>query len=226
MGTGGAGDGPWCVRVRPVRTRLEPEQVEALVAAAAAGDRRAWEQIVDAYVGLIWAIARGYRLGDGDAHDVTQTTWLRLVEHIDRLSDPARVGAWLATTTRRECLRVLRQSRREVLLAEWDELDDAEPDAEPVDAALLRGEQDASVRLAVTELNPRCQALLEMLVLDPPPSYEEVSAALGLPIGSIGPTRGRCLRRLRQLLDAGGIAGQGESISSGKDLDPRRREVS
>lgn len=209
-----------------MRARLEPDQVVSLVAAAAAGDRHAWEQLVDAYVGLIWAIARGYRLSDGDAHDVTQTAWLRLVEHIDCLSDPARVGAWLATTTRRECLRVLRRSRREVLLAEWDEVDDAEPDADPVDAELLRGEQAVSVRQAVHQLNPRCQALLEMLVLDPPPSYEEVSAALGMPIGSIGPTRGRCLRRLHQLLDAGGIAEPDERISPGEDAAPRRREVS
>ena len=208
-----------------MRSRLEPEQVEALVEAAAAGDGHAWEQLVDAYVGLIWAIARGYRLGDGDAHDVTQTTWLRLVEHIDRLSDPARVGAWLATTTRRECLRVLRKSQREVLLAEWDDLDDAEPDADPIDAELLRGEQDASVRLAVRELNPRCQSLLEMLVLDPPPSYEEVSAALGLPIGSIGPTRGRCLRRLRQLLDLSAPPVPAGPVRSDLHLAPRISRV-
>jgi RNA polymerase sigma factor (sigma-70 family) len=214
------------LRRTPVKSRLEPHEVAALVAAAAAGDRGSWEQLVDAYVGLIWAIARGYRLSDGDAHDVTQTTWLRLVEHIDRLSDPSRVGAWLATTTRRECLRVLRQSRREVLLAAWDDIDDAEPDADPVDAALIRGEQAVSVREAVSTLNPRCQALLEMLVLDPPPSYEEVSAALGMPIGSIGPTRGRCLRRLRLLLDERRIADTDGFISSVEDAARRGREAS
>src|SRR3954454_24758843 len=93
--------------------RITPEQAADLVAAAAAGDRRSWERLVDAYVGLIWAITRSYRLSDGDAQDVSQTTWLRLIENIDRLSDPSRVGAWLATTARRECLRVLRQSRRQ-----------------------------------------------------------------------------------------------------------------
>lgn len=186
--------------------RITPERAAELVHAAAQGDRRAWEELVDAYVGLIWAITRGYRLHDGDAHDVTQTTWLRLVENIDRLSDPARVGAWLATTARRECLRVLRQSKRQVLLGEWEELDSFEADGEEVDAALLRAEQDEVVHAALEQLNPRCQALMRLLMLDPPPSYEEVSAALGIPIGSIGPTRGRCLRKLREFVEVGGIA--------------------
>lgn len=195
------------------RTRLTPEQAASLVEAAAAGDRRAWESLVDAYVGLIWAIARSYRLSDGDAHDVSQTVWLRLIEHVDRLNDPARVGAWLATTTRRECLRVLRQSRRQVLLAEWDDLDTIVLDDKPVDAAMLQDEQDEGVRAALLQLKPRCQALLALLMLDPPPSYEEVSAALGMPIGSIGPTRGRCLNCLRQLMDEGRIAQEGTTIS-------------
>lgn len=185
--------------------RLTPERSAELVLSAAGGDRRAWEELVDAYVGLIWAITRSYRLADGDAHDVTQTTWLRLVEHIDRLSDPSRVGAWLATTTRRECLRVLRQSRRQVLLWEWDDLDAIEVDGAPVDLALLRDEEDLIVRSAVEQLPRRCQALLGLLMLDPPPSYEEVSASLGMPIGSIGPTRGRCLRKLRDLVREAGI---------------------
>lgn len=185
--------------------RVSPERAAELVDAAAGGHGWAWEELVDAYVGLIWAITRSYRLAEGDAHDVAQTTWLRLVEHIDRLSDPSRVGAWLATTTRRECLRVLRQAKRQVLLPEWDDLDAVELDADAVDLALLREEEDLTVRRAVDQLPPRCQALLGLLMLDPPPSYEEVSASLGMPIGSIGPTRGRCLRKLRQLVDDAGI---------------------
>ena len=186
--------------------RITPERAAELVVAAAAGDRGAWEELVDAYVGLIWAITRGYRLNDGDAHDVTQTTWLRLVENVDRLSDPARVGAWLATTARRDCLRVLRQGKRQVLLGEWEELDSFEADGVEVDTALLRAEEDEVVQAALEQLNPRCQALMRLLMLDPAPSYEEVSAALGIPIGSIGPTRGRCLRKLRDFVEAGGIA--------------------
>ena len=192
--------------------RITPEEAAELVVAAAAGDRRAWERLVDAYVGLIWAITRSYRLSDGDAHDVTQTTWLRLVEHIDRLSDPARVGAWLATTARRECLRVLRQSKRQVLLGDWEEFDSLELEGDDVDAGMLRAEQGEAVRAALETLSPRCQALMRLLMLDPPPSYEEVSAALGIPIGSIGPTRGRCLRKMRAIVDGPGIAATGNRI--------------
>lgn len=194
--------------------RLEPEEAAALVTAASAGDSRAWERLVDGYVGLIWAIAHSYRLSDGDAHDVTQTTWLRLVENIDRISDPARVGAWLATTARRECLRVLRQSRRTVLLRDWEELDTADADSEELDAGLLRLEQSDAVREALDELAPACQRLLRLLMLDPPPSYEEVSAALGMPVGSIGPTRGRCLRKLQAMMADRGITEPVSRISS------------
>src|SRR3954463_10271046 len=99
-------------------TRLSPEESAELVRAAAGGDARAWERLVDAYVGLIWAIARNHRLGMSDAADVSQTTWWRLIEQIDRRHDPSRVGAWLATTARRECLRVLGRANRNVLLAD------------------------------------------------------------------------------------------------------------
>ena len=193
--------------------RVTPEEAAELVHAAAAGDRRSWERLVDAYVGLIWAITRSYRLSDSHAQDVTQTTWLRLVENIDRLSDPARVGAWLATTARRECLRVLRQSRRQVLLGAPEEFEAIESDDEGVDFDMLRAEQGEVVREALEQLPPRCQALLNLLMLDPPPSYDEVSAALGIPIGSIGPTRGRCLRKLRDLIGERGIAAGVRGIS-------------
>lgn len=185
--------------------RVTPEEAGRLVEAASRGDAGAWQELVDAYVGLVWAIIRTYRLEPMDAHDVAQTTWLRLVENIDRLVDPRRVGAWLATTARRECLQVLRQSRRTVLLHAWDEVDAAHPEAQDVDADLLRSEQDESVRQSLEQLPPSCQALLRLLMLDPTPSYEEVAAALGMPLGSIGPTRGRCLAKLKALVQAGGI---------------------
>ena len=185
--------------------RLTPDEAAELVKAAGSGDRRAWETLVEGYVGLIWAITRNHRLSSGDAQDVAQTTWLRLLENLDRLSDPARVGAWLATTARRECLRVLRQSKRQVLIT-WDEaVDQREDNSLPVDDGLLRAEEADEVRRGLDSLSPRCQALLSLLMLDPTPNYEEISAALGMPMGSIGPTRARCLRHLRQVLEAGGI---------------------
>ena len=92
--------------------RLTPEETAELVARAATGDQSAWEELVDAYAGVIWSVARGFRLRESDAHDVVQTTWLRLLEHLNRLNDPSRVGAWLATTARRECLRIVSLSAR------------------------------------------------------------------------------------------------------------------
>jgi RNA polymerase sigma factor (sigma-70 family) len=181
------------------------------MALAASGDRRAWESLVDAYSGMIWTIARNHRLGHGDAADVSQTTWLRLLEHIDRLNDPGHVGAWLATTARRESLRVQARSKRTVLVADHDELEPArrgDAAVEGVDAALLLDERREEVRAALARLPERCQLLMRLLMTEPPLSYEEVSAALGMPIGSIGPTRARCLARVRALLnESAGIDG-------------------
>ena len=182
---------------------ITPEAAAELVARVRAGDVRAWNELVDAYVGLVWAIARNHRLGHGDAADVSQTTWLRLVENIDRIDDPRRVGAWLATTARRECLRVLRLSGRQVLVEDESALDRLDPDEVAVDALMLREEEAAAVRLAFDRLPERCQQLLRLLMVDSPPSYEELSAALAMPIGSIGPTRGRCLEKLRRLVGDG-----------------------
>jgi RNA polymerase sigma factor (sigma-70 family) len=187
---------------------LTPAAAAAYVAGAAAGDRRAWESLVDAYGGLIWTIVRNHRLRHGDAADVSQTTWLRLVENIHRLTDPGRVGAWLATTARRECLRFQAKARRLVPVAGQldpaaDPLFSADPGPE---AGLLAAERDAEVRDAVRLLPPREQQLIRMFMLDPAPTYDEISAALGIPVGSIGPTRRRCLEKLKGLGPAGGIA--------------------
>jgi RNA polymerase sigma factor (sigma-70 family) len=181
-------------------SHLSPDQAADLVRAAAQGDGSAWDRLVDGYAGLVWATARGFRLSAGDTQDVTQTTWLRLVENVDRLSDPGRVGAWLATTVRRECLRVLRQSKRTVLVDEWDDVVDVDQ-AVPPDADLVRVEESDAVHASVEQLAPAARALVRLLMLDPPPSYAEVSATLGIPVGSIGPTRQRSLRKLRSLLD-------------------------
>lgn len=181
--------------------RITPEEAAALVARVREGDQTAWDALVDAYVGLVWAITRNHRLNQGDAADASQTTWMRLVENLDRLDDPRRVGAWLATTARRECLRTLRLRGREVLVEDEAELDrSSDPQQPEVDALLLREEEAVAVRLALARLPERCQQLLSLLMVDNPPSYEELSAALGTPIGSIGPTRGRCLEKLRALM--------------------------
>ncbi|MCI0688721.1 MAG: sigma-70 family RNA polymerase sigma factor [Sporichthyaceae bacterium] len=137
------------------------------------------------------------RLSHADAADAVQTTWLRLVEHLDRLRDPEHVGAWLVTTLRRECLTALRRSARTV---SSDSLDELPGTVGGLDDALIRDERDAALWRAFTDLPPRCQCLLRALMADPPPSYAEVSAALDMRIGSIGPTRQRCLEVLRRAL--------------------------
>lgn len=195
--------------------RLSPERSAELVRAAAVGDAQAWEELVDAYVGLIWKITSSHRLRPGDAADVSQTTWLRLLESIDKVQDPSRVGAWLATTARRECLRVLGQGKRFVLVGEDSDFDGDVGSAPEVDAALLAYERDDEVREAVSRLPERCQQLLGLLMMDPPPSYEEIAASLGMPIGSIGPTRGRCLKRLAEMLGREGI-GEGANLISSR----------
>jgi len=166
------------------------------------GDHRAWEALVDLYSGLIWAVTRQFRLCDADAADVTQTTWLRLLEHIDRLHDASRVGPWLATTARRECLRILAQRKRVVLTGDESEFERADRPETEVDASLLAAERSTSVHEALSLLPERWRDIMTLLTVDPPMAYEQISATLDVPIGSIGPTRRRCLQRLHGLLEA------------------------
>jgi RNA polymerase sigma factor (sigma-70 family) len=175
--------------------------VASLVRRAAAGDKPAWERLVDQYSRLIWAMTRDFKLAETDAADVVQTTWLRLLEHIDRIEYPERIASWLATTARHECLRHLTSGKRVTLVDDHDATFGrfVEHQAD-VDERLLAEERAKAVRAAVATLPTRSQQLLELLMADPPVSYTEISDQLGLPIGSIGPTRGRCLDRLRLIL--------------------------
>ncbi|MGH8823299.1 MAG: RNA polymerase sigma factor [Jiangellaceae bacterium] len=169
---------------------------------AAGGDQRAWDQLVERYSRLVWAVTRGHRLAYADSADVFQTTWLRLVEHLGRLRDPEHLAGWLSTTARHESLRILRMGRRERpeedLAGERDPVRVAGPGPE---ASLLADEERASVATAFARLSERCRALLRLVVAEPGLSYAEVALALDIPVGSIGPTRGRCLRQLKDLLE-------------------------
>ncbi len=179
---------------------LDTPDVTSLVRRAAEGDRRAWERLVEQYARLIWSSTVEFKLIESDAADVVQTTWLRLLQHIDRIEYPDRVGSWLAATARNECLRSLAARKRVDLRHEDDELQSVAVYASEVDERLLAEERAQVVREALSRLPRRWQRLLEMLMADPPVPYTEISDQLGLPIGSIGPTRGRCLARLRVLL--------------------------
>jgi RNA polymerase sigma factor (sigma-70 family) len=188
-------------------------EVGDLVLAARQGDKASWEALVHRYSGLVWSVARGYRLGLADAADVFQTTWLRLAEHIGRISNPGQVGAWLATTARREALRTARGAARTIpaddaAMVALGHVDRHSPEVAALDAeqARLDAERAAGAWRAFGGLSARCRELLRVLIASPPPSYAEVAAALGMPVGSIGPTRARCLRRLRERL-AGKVSG-------------------
>ncbi len=179
--------------------RLSDAESGELVIRARAGEVGAWEALTGRYTGLLWALGRGMRLSHADTADALQTTWLRLVEHLDGLRDPEHVGSWLVTTMRRECLGVLRRDSRTVAT---NGLEDIPAASDPLDDALLRNERDTALWRAFAALPPRCRALLRVLMADPPPTYAEVSAALDLPVGSIGPTRKRCLALLRKAAPA------------------------
>ena len=171
-----------------------------LVEAARNGDQSAWDEIVDRYGSRVWAVARAHRLCSADAEDVFQITFMRLVTHIDTIREPSRIGAWLATTARFECLTVLRRRGRAIPSGDDDVLDTPDPLLPAADSRLLADERSTELHAALGRLSEACQRLLRVLMTDPEPSYEEVSRALGMPIGSIGPTRGRCLKHLRREL--------------------------
>jgi len=165
--------------------------------------------LVDRHTNLLWSVARAFRLSEADAADVVQTTWLRLVEHLDRVDDPDRLPGWLATTARRECMRQVRRSGRE----SFGPLDDMPDESPGLEASVIKDEQDAALWGALDQLDDLCRQLLRLLMADPPPTYSVVSAALDIPIGSIGPTRARCLSKLRRMASINELADGPERIS-------------
>ena len=179
---------------------MEIVAVSDLVTRARDGDQRAWDDLVARYLGMVHAICRGYRLSSDDAADVNQVVWLRLVEHLGRIRTPDAVGGWIAATARNECLRVIRLSGRTVLTGDEAHLDHLDVRDTGIDTGLLVYERDRALIAAFARLGGRCQRLLRLLMADPPPSYDEIAAALDMPVGSIGPTRGRSLEQLRHLM--------------------------
>ena len=186
-------------------TRVDP--VPGWVRAAAAGDVHAWEQLVDRYNNLLWSICRSHRLGNEDAADVVQLTWLRLLENLERIRDPQRLAGWLATTCRRECQALQRRSRTSVSLTE-DSMERLLGSAASADEPVLTAVQHATLWEVFRRLSEWCQQVLRALIVEPEdgrPSYSLVAVQLNTRRGSLGPTRARCLSQLRKLLDGGGI---------------------
>lgn len=195
---------------------MHPARTADLVRAATGGDDESWNALVDRFTPLMWSVARSFRLQRADAADAVALGWLRLLENLPRIADPDAVGAWLATTVRRECLRKLGQAGREQAsgMADYDTIDLSAP---PVDARLLAAERAADIRRAVDSLPELCRRMMRLLMTDPTPSYAEISAALDIPAGSIGPTRGRCLGRLRNLLTPGSITAAGSCSAQSEE---------
>ena len=170
-----------------------------LVACARDGDAQAWDALVERYAPLIWSICRKYRLGPADADDVGQSVWLHLVDHLGKIREPAALAGWLATTTRRECGRLVRAARGpHAVVYALDAENMADEQSDAAEQEVLAAERHAALREAYTHLPPDCQRLVAMLTADPPPPYAEISARLAMPVGSIGPTRSRCLDRMRR----------------------------
>jgi len=173
--------------------------VTDLVTRARNGDKQAWDALVERYAPLIWSICRRYRLGRADADDVGQSVWMCLVDQLDKIRDPAALPGWLATTTRRECWRVVGAARGpNAVVCALDAETIPDGQAEAVEQELLAAERHAALREAFTHLPLEGQRLIAMLIEDPPVPYAQISAKLGIPVGSIGPSRGRCLDKLRR----------------------------
>ncbi len=166
---------------------LDPDQTRQLVASAAAGGTAtAWDRLVEEFSGLVWSVIRGCGLYGAEASDVSQTVWLRFVEHIDRLRQTERAGAWLATTARHECFRVLRRQGRQVVTAEVPEV--AGPDdSDAVVDALVAADDRGAVLVALGRIPLRCQELLRLMTVEPTLTYDDIAAALDVPRGWIGP---------------------------------------
>lgn len=188
-------------------TSLRSATVAALVEKAREGDAGAWEELVARFGGMIAATGRRYRLRPSDVSELQQTTWLRLVENLHRIEQPERVGGWLATTARRESLQLLRRAAKyhsgaDQMLANMPDKHLPDPDARPI-----AQEREVVIRAAWGRLKPRCQELLSLLMTDDPLGYKDLSKLLAMPVGSIGPTRARCLEHLRRLVEEEGMTG-------------------
>ncbi len=172
----------------------DPELI-SMIERAKNGDKAAWDEIVDRFSSLVWSVCHKYRLSEPDAQDVGGTVWLRLIENLAGLREPAALPGWLATTTARACVEVYRRNKRQI---PRDTIDVTIPDGAPAaDQRLLLEEQQDALRAAFARLSDRCRQLLRMLFTEPPVAYAEVSSTIGIPIGAIGPTRSRCLAKLR-----------------------------
>jgi RNA polymerase sigma factor (sigma-70 family) len=174
------------------------DSLSATVEAAKNGDQDAWNRLVERFIPLVMSVAKRYRLSSDDAADLNQTLWLRLVEHLDQLREPKALPGWIVTTTRNEALRLLKTRNRSVAVDPLSGFGLESADGPELDEELLREERHRALREGLSQLRPRHRDLLLLLIAEPPLSYDEISARLDMPKGSIGPTRARILDELRK----------------------------
>ena len=183
------------VETAPMR---DDQSVADLVEGARNHEQQAWDALIERYAPLVWSICRRNRLDQAEASDISQDVWLRLVEQLDRIRDPAALPGWLATTTQRECYRFVRAARRAHAVERVVSAEEIPDQTVIVEQELLADELHTALHEAFSELPPRDRELLALLIQDPPLSYAEISARLDIPVGTIGPTRRRCLDKLRR----------------------------
>lgn len=189
----------------PVRTLgsaiVKEATTSELLARAGARDAEAWAGIVQRYERLVWSIARSFRYDDATTADVVQTVWLRLAEHCGRIRDPERLASWLGTTCRNECLSIARRHREVCDETVLDRIDNQGRGRHgEVDERHMEDEMQNEALRAFSRLPAACQELLRLLCADPPLDYQSIAALTGRAVGSIGPTRQRCLGKLRELM--------------------------
>ena len=176
--------------------------IAELVHAAVQGEKAAWDELVVRFHPLVMSVTARYRMSEQDAADVSQTLWLRLVQHLSSLREPAALPGWIVTTTRNECLRVLRHPAADGIVrsAARTAPQPGTGGGTAATSTTTSCETNGTTRLLVAfaELYPRHRELLTLLLQDPPVSYAEISDRLGIPVGAIGPTRARALQRLRR----------------------------
>ena len=175
--------------------RLDRDRIEHLVSESVAGNEEAFAELTRGLSSVLWSVVRSFRLGEGDAQDVVQGVWLQLAQHLSRLREPGRLPGWLATTTRNECLLVVRRNGRFAVSELTPEIEDR---GDPTDAGILRNERIRAVRSALNAMDERCRQLLSLVANVPPLTYGDISEMLAMPVSAIGPTRGRCLEKLRK----------------------------
>jgi RNA polymerase sigma factor (sigma-70 family) len=185
---------------KAARPQGDVPDIGQLVRASAAGNETAWHELVRRYSPVVAAVTRRYQLAAEDAQDVSQTVWMRLVEHLTDLLEPEALPGWLAVTARHECGRQARQRHRDLRADPHPDPGSVqrEPETVGLDDGLLRAELRQALRDGLVQLPARDQRLLTLWADDPPATYSEISQHLGLPIGSIGPTLRRSLDKLRR----------------------------